>query len=183
MTGVGRIGWRRWWAVAAVLVVLALLTYGWQLVADRMPDEAALPAGTRLSLAGVGGVTVAGAGWRLRRSHTSWRHSYALRHGGMVVWVASAFFDRRVRAGVAWQGMREMHRARGETLGSPDPSDAPAQVATLRNGGRSGFAAMVLNADGIAAVEVGALGGPGTTPGDRATARGLLPGIHPDLME
>ncbi|MDI3421751.1 hypothetical protein [Streptomyces luteolus] len=164
-----------WPGVAAVVVGIAFLTWGWSWIASALPDGEPVRPGTHFPLGDEARVTVPHRGWEMSESDSTADISYRLTRGEVDV-----IFSYAVLAAEdsdAWAGAAALLRLADRTLGPAQPATVdglPARVGRVSGGGDVGTLTVVAPKGDQWSVTTAVLGPPDAAAGDRAAARALV---------
>jgi hypothetical protein len=167
-----------WRSVAAVLAVMAFLTWGWQLIGRSLSDDAPIARGTRITVgpetAESATTVVAGDGWSVIKSDTDPDLRYELADGDLTMALTFVELIDPVDVTRLWSGARQLASISDSEVGDPRPITTTAGVAgqtgTLRDGDRFGTLTYFVAPSMKYAVRITVLGPEDVPAGDRAEA-------------
>ena len=166
----------RWLPLAAVLVVIAFLAGGWWWISSRFGNDEAVAAGSVLRIGPdqQASVTVAGDGWRLKKSTTDPDQSYNLARGELDVVVTYVPLLSPDDADELWSGLQDVVATLGGTAGPAQTvhttGGQPGQSGPVTLDGKTGTAYAFPAPDRKFAIEVQALAPSGVSATDRQPA-------------
>ncbi|AXG82071.1 hypothetical protein [Streptomyces paludis] len=166
--------------VAVVVLVMAALTAGWQLIDRALNDRQPLPRGAVLELGPDPALLrVADDGWSLSKSRSDAGSSYVLTRAGVEVAAVYVGLTEAAGPGELWAGLRRVQSVAdgGSRLGAPRAivarSGARGRTGTLTRDGRTGTATLWLPPGGGYAVEITVLARPDAGAGAVRAATAL----------
>jgi len=171
----------RWLGVAAILVVIALITAGWPVINSWISDRQDLPDGTVLRIgSGTERATVrlSGSGWQVSKSQSDPLRSYDLRHGAVQLTIDYASLLSAKDARNVWAGATRLVEVSGGRVGTVEKThtrrDVPGQTATLVQQGDLGRLTTYVAPDKMYALQFVELGPTDAPVADRAAAQAVV---------
>lgn len=166
----------QWRPLAAVLVVVAFLAGGWLWISSWFGNEEAVPAGRVLSIGPdrQASVTVAGDGWRLKKSDSDPQQGYTLTRGDLDLVMTYVPLLSTGGADELWSGLQEVVAALGGSVGAAQPvrttGGQAGQAGPVTQDRKTGTAYAFPAPDRKFAIEFQTLGRAGVTAADRQVA-------------